>query len=66
MALGLSQAEVAARAGLTQGKVSRIEGADTVPTLPLLRRLAQALDATLTIALDGDHEEVSFTDRRAA
>ncbi|QGV82731.1 helix-turn-helix domain-containing protein [Streptomyces ficellus] len=65
-ALALSQSEVAERAGLTQAKISRIEGADTVPTLPLLRRLAQALDATLNIALGGDREEVTFIDRRAA
>lgn len=30
--LGLTRAEPAARAGLTQAKVSRIEGSDTVPT----------------------------------
>lgn len=64
--LGLSQAEVAERTGLTQAKVSRIEGADTIPTLPLLRRLAQALDASLNIALDSDHEEVTFTAHPAA
>ncbi|MFQ6325623.1 helix-turn-helix domain-containing protein [Nocardia sp. CWNU-33] len=34
--LGLTQAELAARAGLTQAKISRIEGSDAVPTLPLL------------------------------
>ncbi|MFE1872349.1 helix-turn-helix domain-containing protein [Streptomyces sp. NPDC059496] len=39
-ALGLSQAQLAERAGLTQAEVSRVEGADAVPTLPLLRRLA--------------------------
>ncbi|MEV0092360.1 helix-turn-helix domain-containing protein [Streptomyces sp. NPDC050738] len=64
--LGLSQTEVAERVGLTQAKISRIEGADTVPTLPLLRRLAQALDASLSIALDADHEEVAFTAHSAA
>ncbi|MBT2525439.1 helix-turn-helix transcriptional regulator [Streptomyces sp. ISL-99] len=64
--LGLSQAEVAARAGLTQAKVSRVEGADTVPTLTLLRRLAHALNASLNIALDDDHEEVAFVARPAA
>ena len=37
--LGLSQAELAERAGMTQPQVSRMEGGDTVPTLPLLRRL---------------------------
>ncbi|MER5933852.1 helix-turn-helix domain-containing protein [Streptomyces sp. NPDC002054] len=65
-ALGLSQAQLAERAGLTQAKISRIEGADAVPTLPLLRRLATALDAALNIALDEDHEEVRFVARPAA
>ncbi|WP_327263128.1 helix-turn-helix domain-containing protein [Streptomyces sp. NBC_01232] len=65
-ALGLSQAQLAERAGLTQAKISRVEGADGVPTLPLLRRLAHALDAGLSIALDEDHEEVTFVARPAA
>ncbi|MFG2294057.1 helix-turn-helix domain-containing protein [Streptomyces sp. NPDC048603] len=65
-ALGLSQTQLAERAGLTQAKISRVEGADAVPTLPLLRRLAHALDASLNIALGEDHEEVAFVDRRPA
>ncbi len=65
-ALGLSQAQLAERAGLTQAKVSRVEGADAVPTLPLLRRLAHALDAGLNIALDEDREEVTFIAHPAA
>ncbi|WP_405797778.1 helix-turn-helix domain-containing protein [Streptomyces sp. NBC_01506] len=64
--LGLSQAQVGERAGLTQAKISRIEGADAVPTLPLLRRLARALDASLNIALDAEHEEVRFIAHPAA
>ncbi|WMX45808.1 helix-turn-helix domain-containing protein [Streptomyces roseicoloratus] len=64
--LGLSQAEVAERAGLTQAKISRVEGADAVPTLSLLRRLAHALDASLTIALDDDSEQVIFVAHSAA
>ncbi|NJQ00235.1 helix-turn-helix domain-containing protein [Streptomyces zingiberis] len=59
--LGLTQVELAARADLTQAKISRIEGSDTVPTLPLLAKLAKALDATLNIALDNDDAQVSFT-----
>ncbi|MGW4772032.1 helix-turn-helix domain-containing protein [Nocardia sp. NPDC004278] len=59
--LGLTQADLADRAGLTQAKISRIEGSDTVPTLPLLAKLADALDATLNIALDADDTQVSFT-----
>ncbi|MFG2469142.1 helix-turn-helix domain-containing protein [Streptomyces canus] len=64
--LGLSQAQLAERAGLSQAKISRLEGADTVPTLPLLRRLATALNASLNIALDDDREEVSFIAHSAA
>nr|WP_307815176.1 helix-turn-helix domain-containing protein [Streptomyces sp. I4(2020)] len=59
--LGLTQTELADRAGLTQAKISRIEGSDTVPTLPLLAKPATALDATLNIALDDDDTRVSFT-----
>ncbi|WP_431044110.1 helix-turn-helix domain-containing protein [Streptomyces sp. P1-3] len=59
--LGLTQAELADRAGLTQAKISRIEGSDTVPTLPLLAKLARALDASLNIALDDDDAQVTFT-----
>jgi ribosome-binding protein aMBF1 (putative translation factor) len=50
-ALGLSQTELAERCGMKQPQISRIEGGGTVPTIPLLRRLARALDADLTIDL---------------
>ncbi|MFI5532519.1 helix-turn-helix domain-containing protein [Kitasatospora sp. NPDC051853] len=59
--LGLSQAEVARRAGMTQPQVSNVEGGDSVPTLPVLIRLAKALEASLTIALDGDASAFVFT-----
>jgi len=59
--LGLSQAELARRAGMTQSQISRIEGGDSVPTLTLLTRLAKALDASLTIDLDGDASAFVFT-----
>jgi len=58
--LGLTQDDLAERAGLTQAKISRIEGSDTVPTLPLLAKLTDALDATLNIALDADGTRVDF------
>lgn len=48
--LGLTQSELAARAGMKQPAISRIEGGGTVPTIPLLRRLARALDAELNIS----------------
>lgn len=59
--LNLSQAELARRAGMTQPQISNIEGGDSVPTLPLLTRLAKALDASLTIDLDGDTSAFVFT-----
>ncbi|MEU6541160.1 helix-turn-helix transcriptional regulator [Streptomyces sp. NPDC047000] len=58
--LGLSQAELAQRAGMNQPQISTIEGGDSVPTLPLLTRLAKALDASLTIDLDGDGSAFVF------
>jgi ribosome-binding protein aMBF1 (putative translation factor) len=59
--LGLSQTELARRAGMNQPQISNIEGGDSVPTLPLLTRLAKALDASLTIDLDGDTSAFVFT-----
>ncbi|MGW3723743.1 helix-turn-helix domain-containing protein [Streptomyces sp. NPDC000851] len=58
--LGLSQTELARRAGMTQAQISNIEGGDSVPPLPLLTRLAKALDASLTIDLDGDASAFAF------
>ncbi|MFF7555387.1 helix-turn-helix domain-containing protein [Streptomyces olivaceus] len=58
--LGLSQSELARRASMTQPQISNIEGGDSVPTLPLLTRLAKALDASLTIDLDGDNSAFAF------
>ncbi|WP_405898237.1 helix-turn-helix domain-containing protein [Streptomyces sp. NBC_00727] len=49
--LGLSQAEVAERCGMKQPQISRFEAGGTMPTLPLLGRLADALGADLTISL---------------
>lgn len=54
-ALGLSQAALAERCGMKQPQISRIEGGGTMPTIPLLRRLARALDADLTIELTPHH-----------
>ncbi|WP_326610773.1 helix-turn-helix transcriptional regulator [Streptomyces scopuliridis] len=59
--LGLSQAELARSADMTQPQISNIEGGDSVPTLPLLTRLAKAMDASLTIDLDGDTSAFVFT-----
>jgi ribosome-binding protein aMBF1 (putative translation factor) len=55
--LGLTQAETAERCGLDQAKISRIEGSDTAPTLPLLYKLSKGLDATLRVDIDIEDEE---------
>ena len=50
MELGLTQAELADRAGMTQPQLSRLESGGATPTVPLLARVAAALDAELDIA----------------
>lgn len=49
--LGLSQTEVATRAGMTQPALSRLEAGGAVPTIPVLERLAAALNADLVVSL---------------
>jgi ribosome-binding protein aMBF1 (putative translation factor) len=46
---GWSQAELAKAAGMTQSAVARFEAGGTIPTLPVLERLARAMDADLTV-----------------
>jgi ribosome-binding protein aMBF1 (putative translation factor) len=48
---GWTQTQLAAAAGMTQSAVARFEAGGTVPTLAVLARLAQALDADLTVSL---------------
>ncbi|GAA2398721.1 hypothetical protein GCM10010191_01860 [Actinomadura vinacea] len=52
--LGLTQAEVAERAGITQPPPSRIEGSGSEPTPAMLDRIAKAMHTTFTITV-GDH-----------
>ena len=51
LALGLSQTELAARAGMTQPALSRLEAGGVIPTIPLLDRISGALDADLIIQI---------------
>ena len=51
LALGLSQVELAARAGMTQPALSRLEAGSVIPTIPLLERISAALDADLIVQI---------------
>lgn len=50
-ALGLSQHELGRRADMTQSAVARFEAGGTVPTIPVLDRLARALGLELRVEL---------------
>jgi ribosome-binding protein aMBF1 (putative translation factor) len=50
--LGLSQVELAERAGMTQSALSRLEAGAVVPTIPVLDRVCAALDAKLVVAIN--------------
>ena len=50
--LGLTQLQLAERTGLKQPAVARFEAGGTMPTLPMLERLATALDMTLRVQLE--------------
>ncbi|MGW1076713.1 helix-turn-helix domain-containing protein [Streptomyces sp. NPDC002537] len=49
MELGLSQAELAARAGTGQAFISRVESGKITPTIPVLQRLATALECDVVL-----------------
>jgi len=46
---GWSQSELASAAGMTQSAIARFEAGGSVPTLPVLARIARALDADLSV-----------------
>ncbi|WP_437106920.1 helix-turn-helix domain-containing protein [Streptomyces sp. enrichment culture] len=48
---GMTQVDLAARSGLTQAAVSRLECGRNMPTLPLLERIAEALGAVLYLTV---------------
>ncbi|MBX4206151.1 helix-turn-helix transcriptional regulator [Candidatus Microgenomates bacterium] len=49
---GLTQKELAKRLGTKQSVLSRVENARTVPTVSFLKKLAKALDASLSIKFE--------------
>jgi HTH-type transcriptional regulator / antitoxin HipB len=48
---GLSQEELAQRAGMTQPALSRLDRGGGIPTITVLDRIAGALHATLTVSM---------------
>ncbi|RVX45262.1 helix-turn-helix protein [Nonomuraea polychroma] len=48
---GWTQNDLAREAGMTQSAVARFEAGGTIPTLPVLERLARALDADVEVRL---------------
>jgi transcriptional regulator with XRE-family HTH domain len=65
VALGLSAAELALRAGMTTDEVECIEEGGTEPTIALLRRLAAALDADVRLTPGHGPGSVGFETRAA-
>ena len=50
--LGMTQEQLAERAGLKQPAVARFEAGGTMPTIPMLERLAEALGMRLRVQLE--------------
>ena len=50
-AAGLTQAEVAARAGTTQSAIARLEGGSVSPTVETLRKYAKAVGKRLKVEM---------------
>lgn len=57
--LDLTQREVAERAGTSHSFISKLEGGDHIPTIPVLRRILAVLDEELLIGIErrGDGSE---------
>ncbi len=50
--LDLSQKEVAERAGTSHSFISKVEGGDHMPTIPVLKRILAVLDEELLIGIE--------------
>lgn len=50
--LDLTQKEVAARAGTSHSFISKVEGGDHIPTIPVLKRILAVLDEDLLIGIE--------------
>jgi len=54
-AKGLSQSQLAERMGTQQSVIARLEGGGITPTLPTLKRIADALGTKLTVGFEEPH-----------
>jgi DNA-binding XRE family transcriptional regulator len=50
--LDLTQRDVADRAGTSHSFISKVEGGDHIPTIPVLRRILAVLDEELLIGIE--------------
>lgn len=50
--LDLTQQEVAKRAGTSHSFISKVEGGDHIPTIPVLKRILAVLDEELLIGIE--------------
>lgn len=50
--LGLTQQEVARRAATSHSFISKVEGGDHIPTIPVLKRILAVLDEELLIGIE--------------
>lgn len=50
--LDLTQKEVADRAGTSHSFISKVEGGDHIPTIPVLKRILAVLDEELLIGIE--------------
>ncbi|MFI5955725.1 helix-turn-helix domain-containing protein [Cryptosporangium sp. NPDC051539] len=51
---GLTQTELARRMGTTQSAIARVEAGGSTPTLDLLDRVGRAIDAQITLTVNGE------------
>jgi transcriptional regulator with XRE-family HTH domain len=65
IALGLTTAELAERAGMTEDEIECIEEGGTEPTVALLRRLAAALNADVRLTAGHDLGSMWFESHAA-
>ena len=63
---GLTQAEIARRAGTTQSAVSRMESGRVLPSVAAVVRFAEAVGTSITLVLGPAHAPTSAVDGTAA